>query len=100
MFDEKIIDMKTLINALEANWQGYEDLRAMIIKKGDFFGNDTEEETHKIKDFLAPYKPLKVEILPYHRMGEHKYAALGMDLISFDVPDKAKAESFNKLLAK
>ena len=62
--------------------------------------NDTEEEMHKIKDFLAPYKPLKVEILPYHRMGEHKYAALGMDLKSFDVPDKAKTERFNKLLAK
>ena len=37
--------------------------------------NDTVEEMQKIKNFLAPYKPSKIELLPYHGMGEHKYEA-------------------------
>lgn len=41
VFDEKIVTMEELIAALKANWQGYEDLRTLILKKGDFFGNDT-----------------------------------------------------------
>lgn len=41
VFDEKILTMEELISALKANWQGYEDLRTLILNKGDFFGNDT-----------------------------------------------------------
>ena len=40
VFDEKIITMAELIDALKNNWQGYAELRAIILKKGDFFGND------------------------------------------------------------
>ena len=50
--------------------------------------NDTVKEMQKIKNFLTPYNPSKIELLPYHRMGEHKYTALGMKKIKFDVPDK------------
>ena len=42
VFDEKLFDMKTLIDALESNWVGYEDMRRVILKKGKFFGNDDE----------------------------------------------------------
>ena len=42
VFDEKIITIKELIDALKNNWQGYEDLRNMILKKGHFFGNDED----------------------------------------------------------
>ena len=42
VFDEKLFDMKTLIDALENDWGGYEDLRTTILKKGKFFGNDDE----------------------------------------------------------
>lgn len=41
VFDDKIVSMKELVDAVKANWQGYEDLRTLILKKGDFFGNDT-----------------------------------------------------------
>lgn len=40
VFEEKAFTMAQLIAAVENNWQGYEDLRALILKKGDFFGND------------------------------------------------------------
>ncbi len=40
VFDEKRITMGQLIDALRNNWNGFEDLREYILKKGDFFGND------------------------------------------------------------
>lgn len=42
VFDDKLVTMSELISALQNNWEGYEDLRTVILKKGDFFGNDTE----------------------------------------------------------
>ncbi len=40
VFDEKRITMEQLIDALRNSWNGFEDLREYILKKGDFFGND------------------------------------------------------------
>lgn len=40
VFDEKRITMEQLVEALKNNWNGFEDLREYILKKGDFFGND------------------------------------------------------------
>lgn len=39
-FDECVCTLKELSDALVHNWQGYEDLRQVIIKKAKFFGND------------------------------------------------------------
>lgn len=58
--------------------------------------NDSTEEMENIKDFLAPHKP-NVELLPYHKMGEHKYNALGMDMTPFDIPSKEKMEALNEI---
>ena len=57
--------------------------------------NDTVEEMRKIKEFLTPYKPINIELLPYHKMGEHKYMALGMNITSFNIPSKEKMEELN-----
>lgn len=42
VFDEQRIDMQTMIDALHANWEGYEDLHTEIAKHGKFFGNNDE----------------------------------------------------------
>ncbi len=47
VFDEKKISMKTLVDALQNNWVGYEALRTEILKRGNFFGNDIDS-TNKL----------------------------------------------------
>ena len=42
VFDSKAITMSELINAVQSNWNEYENLRRMILKNGKFFGNDDE----------------------------------------------------------
>ncbi|MBR5308149.1 MAG: hypothetical protein IKU43_05210 [Clostridia bacterium] len=42
VFDEKIVTMKEMLDALCANWSGYEELRSQILRKGKFFGNNYE----------------------------------------------------------
>ena len=55
--------------------------------------NDTEEEMKKIKEFLFKYgMPEKIELLPYHAMGEHKYAALSQKAHIFSAPKKENLE--------
>lgn len=52
--------------------------------------NDTKEDMLEIKKFLLPYSPLETQLLPYHRMGENKYRALGLKCEEFKVPDEEK----------
>lgn len=48
--------------------------------------NDHAEETEKIRRFLEEISCDSVELLPFHRLGEHKYAALGMEYTEYEVP--------------
>ena len=59
--------------------------------------NDSVEEMQKIKDFLDENgKPEKIELLPYHAMGENKYAAIEKEAQRFTPPDN---DMLNKLKA-
>lgn len=42
VFDTKAVTMAELIHAVQANWNGYEELRSVILKTGRFFGNDDD----------------------------------------------------------
>ena len=60
--------------------------------------NDTEEELQSIKEYiLSCGKPEKVELLPYHAMGEHKYAAIGKEVQMFSVPSEEKMSKLKKI---
>lgn len=59
--------------------------------------NDSVEEMQKIRSFIMPYKPVKIELLPYHKLGEYKYAALNMERIEFESPDKNVIKQLNSV---
>lgn len=42
VFDTETVTMTELINAVQSNWEGYSDLRNVILKTGCFFGNDDD----------------------------------------------------------
>ena len=68
VFDEKIFTMNELINAVKNNWNGYEDIRTLILNKGDFFGNDgktSNEITKLYYDTLYEYLKDKKNVFGY-----------------------------------
>ena len=62
--------------------------------------NDTEEELQRIKEYLSSCGiPEKVELLPYHAMGEHKYAAIGKETQIFSVPSEEKMKHLKNIFS-
>ena len=61
--------------------------------------NDTEDEMKNIRDFFEKNRyPEKIELLPYHALGESKYLALGKNAETFDTPDESKIESLRNII--
>ena len=61
--------------------------------------NDTEDEFDRIRRFFDKNGyPEKTELLPYHALGEHKYAALGNAAESFSAPTKERLEILQKIV--
>lgn len=42
VFDEKLFTMQEMCDALKADWQGFEEMRTVILKKAKFFGNNDD----------------------------------------------------------
>ena len=62
--------------------------------------NDTAEEMQKIKEYICYCgRPEKIELLPYHAMGEHKYTAIGKEVPMFSVPSKEKMTELKKIFS-
>ena len=60
--------------------------------------NDTAEEMGQICDFLRANGRVRgVELLPYHAMGDHKYAAIGMEAQTFSAPDEGKMATLREI---
>ncbi len=59
--------------------------------------NDSIDEMQKIKNFLKTIgTPEKVELLPYHAMGENKYCAIGKKPQIFKMPDAEKMKQLKE----
>ena len=60
--------------------------------------NDSIEEMQLIKGFLDKNgKPEKIELLPYHAMGENKYAAIGKEAQRFVPPDEEELKELKAI---
>ena len=59
--------------------------------------NDTTEEMKKISDFVKNLKVKETELMPYHKMGEHKYEALEMEMTEYEVPTEERINELKKL---
>ena len=60
--------------------------------------NDSAEEMKAVSAFLRKgNNSPRVELLPYHRMGEHKYTALGKEATLFEVPSEEKMALLRKM---
>ncbi|MBQ7152797.1 MAG: glycyl-radical enzyme activating protein [Clostridia bacterium] len=60
--------------------------------------NTGKDELEKMAAFLGTLRFKKLELLPYHKMGEAKYAALGLEMKAFDLPSDELMEKCEKIL--
>ncbi len=61
---------------------------------------DDDESLQKLSDFIKSIKVEKVEVLPYHTMGEVKYQKLGIDyaLKGINPPTKESVQNAKRIL--
>jgi pyruvate formate lyase activating enzyme len=64
--------------------------------------NDSEEDIAKLCEFILTLKPPveKISLLPYHKFGELKYAAIGKAYPWKDIPtiSDEQVQTFKKLI--
>lgn len=68
VYDMKLFKMSELVEALKNDWVGFEDMRTLILKKADFFGNDGETSNYVaalFTDTLYEYTKEKRSIFGY-----------------------------------
>ena len=58
--------------------------------------NDDPKEIQTMADFLNCLRIKEVELLPYHKMGEHKYNALDITCEKYTVPTEKEMENYKK----
>jgi formate C-acetyltransferase len=69
VFDQKLFSMRDLIDALAADWNGYEEMHTLILKKGCFFGNDDDLSNgiaQRLYEALYQFLKDKTNLFGYH----------------------------------
>lgn len=88
------------------NRQILENLKRLLTEKAKLWirvpviagVNDSVRDMEAIKAFVHTHgTPEKVELLPYHAMGEHKYTALGRTPQAFTAPNEAQLQRLKTL---
>ncbi len=58
------------------------------------------DELPQMAEFLKPLNIKMADLLPYHKMGDHKYDALGMEYVTYSVPSKEDMEKFKEMFKR
>ncbi len=82
------------LNRLSAAFQGEIIIRIPVI--GGV--NDSLDEMNGIADILRDVSYKSVELLPYHKMGEHKFEAIGRAPETFTVPSDESISEFKAII--
>lgn len=113
--DMFLYDVKCAADELHKKWTGVsnklilENLKKLsdkfnedIIIRIPIIGgvNDNEEEMQKITKTLQKIRYSEAELLPYHKMGEHKYEALSVKTNRFTVPKEKDIEKYKEIISK
>lgn len=75
VFEDKVVTMRELVDAVTNDWKGYEALQAQITKLGRFFGNDDDTSNYVAKrlyDDIYEYVKNKRTVFGYPVLfGDH-----------------------------
>ncbi len=111
--DMLLYDIKAASPELHKKWTGVSNSLILSNLKrlsAEFYGeiiiripiiggvNDSAAEMQGIAELLRGIKYKSVELLPYHKMGEHKYSALGIDVETFAVPSESDMENIRNII--
>ena len=109
LYDVKAVDAEGYANICAGNIAVTERFQKALAKSGVETVirqvvvpgiNDSDEYMEKLKKYINEKIPQarKVELLPYHLMGLHKYKKLGLcePLVGVPAMDKARAKEFHK----
>lgn len=92
---DNIIDMLRYLDEIgKAVW-----IRHVLVP-GDGY-SDNDDKLRRLREFIDSLKSVKkVEILPYHTLGQHKWEALGMSypLAGVNPPTKDRVENAERIL--
>ena len=84
------------LKQLSDNYTGEIIIRIPIIPNF----NASTEEIKKIACFLHNIRYKSIELLPYHKMSDHKYKALNMQFTDYPLPDKEAIEAYKKIITE
>lgn len=107
LYDVKLIDndKHKQFTGVSNNWI-LENLKKLLISGASVWVripiipgvNDSITEMRAVKGFFdSVSKPERVELLPYHAMGESKYDALSMEKHSFSVPSEETMKNLSRV---
>ena len=105
VYDEKIVSAEEMLTALKENWEGFEELRSLILRRGKFFGNNdaaTDEVARRVTTAIHEFakdqtdlfgKPFLGVVAPGYRDYHKVFGA-----VTGATPDgRAKGEPFKTI---